>query len=438
MTGQQTIAVFGASGLIGESLAADLLDYGFRVVPIARRFTAAQRGRFGKQALQADFMLFESGQLETLLVQNDVDVVVNCVGVLQDGPRGSTQDVHAGWTERLLGAMPADSLLIHFSVPGLAAHDRTAFSRTKREAETAIADSEADFVILRPGFVLAARAYGGSALLRAIASLPLGLSGNVASAEFKVTAIDDIAATVVAVARKWRLGQRGWRAVWDVMALEPSTAGEVVDGLARRLGGPSRRIRLPGWLMQMGAVAGDLVSQLGWTPSIRTTALTEIRRGVTGDPQPWMDATGIRPKSPMEAVQRLPVGVQERWFGRLYLLKPAVLGVLAVFWISSGTIALTIAFSAATAILMDAGLPKPAAELATIATSLLDIGIGVAIAIRRSARFGLWLGIAASGLYLAASLALAPHLWADPLGAMVKAVPAVVLMLVGLAILDDR
>jgi hypothetical protein len=33
---------------------------------------------------------------------------------------------------------------------------------------------------------------------------------------------------------------------------------------------------------------------------------------------------------------------------------------------------------------------------------------------------------------------LLPELWADPVGAMVKTVPAVVLMLVAIATMDDR
>ena len=43
----------------------------------------------------------------------------------------------------------------------------------------------------------------------------------------------------------------------------------------------------------------------------------------------------------------------------------------------------------------------------------------------------------ALGAILAGTL-LAPGLWADPLGPLVKVVPAIVLAVVALAILDDR
>ena len=37
---QPTVAIFGASGLIGEIIAAALQDKGVRILAVARRFTA--------------------------------------------------------------------------------------------------------------------------------------------------------------------------------------------------------------------------------------------------------------------------------------------------------------------------------------------------------------------------------------------------------------
>jgi predicted RNA methylase len=46
--------------------------------------------------------------------------------------------------------------------------------------------------------------------------------------------------------------------------------------------------------------------------------------------------------------------------------------------------------------------------------------------------------IAITLAYLGAATVLAPDLWLDPLGALVKAVPSLCLALVALAILDER
>ena len=439
MNALPTIAVLGASGLIGEAIATRLLQDGFPVVPVARRFTAAQRNAFGKIAVECPFVTLDADALARLFADNRVEIVVNCVGVLQDGPRGSTQTVHHDFVARLLTAIGVrDGMLIHVSIPGNAEDDHTTFSRTKRAAERLIEASTVPYIILRPGFVVAPSAYGGSALLRALAALPFNLATADAHKPFAVTDVNDIARTIVFAGRRWRNGERGWRAAWDVMSREPTTVGDVIDAFRHRLGGPESRIALPSWLLTFGARIGDLVSRLGWVPPVRSTALQEIRRGVTGDPKPWIAATGIDPERLAAMARHLSTGVQERWFARLYLAKPLTIGSLALFWALSGLIALTVSFEAAVAILISHGFAPGLARGITVISSLADIAVGVAIAIRKTCRIGLLAGIGVSLFYMLAAAVITPDMWIEPLGALVKTGPAIVLMLVALAMLEDR
>lgn len=151
-----------------------------------------------------------------------------------------------------------------------------------------------------------------------------------------------------------------------------------------------------------------------------------------------MAATGIEPLSLSDAVQVLPATVQEKWFARLYLLKSVALLVLVVFWCASGVIALTTAFTAARQILLDHGFGFSLAQGITIGSSLLDISVGLAIAFRRTCREGLIAGVLVSLGYMAGAAIFTPDMWAEPLGALVKTGPAIVLMLFCLAIWDDR
>ena len=73
-------------------------------------------------------------------------------------------------------------------MPGAATEDRTAFSRSKRKAERLIAESGAPYLILKPGFVIAPAAYGGSAMMRALAAWPFALPAREASAPFAAVA----------------------------------------------------------------------------------------------------------------------------------------------------------------------------------------------------------------------------------------------------------
>lgn len=47
-------------------------------------------------------------------------------------------------------------------------------------------------------------------------------------------------------------------------------------------------------------------------------------------------------------------------------------------------------------------------------------------------------GLTLSAAYLLCAAVLAPELWLEPLGSLVKTVPAMILMLVALAIRDNR
>jgi uncharacterized protein YbjT (DUF2867 family) len=426
------IAVLGASGLIGHALALDLIRRGFAVTALARRFTAAQRLALGENAVMTPF----GGGLARWF--EDCDIIVNCVGILQDGPGGTADAVHrvfAGWLATFCAAAPS-RLLVHISMPGDAAADRTAFSRSKRAADSAITASGAPYAILRPGFVLASNAYGGSALLRALAMLPLRLPASYDAAPF--AAMEEIATTVAWLAQGWRESAAAPQTIWDLTEENPATMGHMVAALRGHLGGPQPWAALPAWLMQLGAWAGDAVSWLGWKPPVRSTALREIRRGVMGDPRPWIAATGIHPRSHEAVLAAMPCTVQERWFARLYLLKSLALAVLVLFWCASGLIALGGAFSQARTILLSHGFSFTAATVTTIVSSLMDIAIGLSIAVSRTSRFGLAVGIPVSLGYMAGAAFIAPDLWLEPLGALVKTFPAIVLMLVALAIRDDR
>ncbi|MGH7044294.1 MAG: NAD-dependent epimerase/dehydratase family protein [Acetobacteraceae bacterium] len=390
------ITILGASGLIGHAVASELKRAGLPLTAVARRFTPAQRNTLAGSLRECPIASLDAGALRELFEDLQTDIVLNCIGILQDGGHERTADVHHRFVARLIEALdarPGGRLLVHLSIPGNATEDETAFSRTKREAERLIAAAGVDYAILRPGFVVAPAAYGGSALLRALAALPVDLPGRESARPFAATDVGDIAHTIGLIVSRWRSGERQWAVVWDIMERHPSTVGGVVDAFRRRFGGPNVIGHLPGWLMNVAARAGDVSAHLGWRPPIRSTALRELRRGVNGDPNAWIEATGIEP-APLEAILAgLPATVQEQWFARLYLIKPLVLGSLSVLWCLSGLIAVTVAFDAAVSILTSHGIPPGLAHIVTVLAGLCDIFVGAAIAVRRTCGFALFAGL---------------------------------------------
>ena len=440
MSETKKILVLGASGLIGRFVTDDLRARGLHAVAVARKFSSSQRT--SDLDLELPLLSMDSTALARLIRGHGVDVVVNCVGLLQDGPGSDVGAVHRDFVARLLQAM-SDSgraiRLVHISIPGAAADDRTAFSATKREAERLIAASGHRYAILRPGFVIAPSAYGGSAMVRALAALPFQLPAAESATPFQPVMVEDISATVAWLAAR-DIGDNGADAViWDLMQARRVTLGGVIERFRRSFGTAEYpRITLPALMLDLGARLGDLVSWLGWMPPIRSTAIAELRRGVEGDPSAWMAATGIVPADPDNVAGPRSATIQDKWFARLYLIKALVIASLVAFWTLSGFIALFVSYHAAADFLRSHGFPPALVAPVTVLTSLMDIAIGVLIAFPRTAAIGLLAGIVASFGYMLGAAILTPDLWIEPLGALVKTGPAVVLMLVAFLTLDSR
>jgi uncharacterized protein YbjT (DUF2867 family) len=430
------ILVLGASGLIGRFVTDDLRIRGFETIGVARTLSASQR--LSALDLEMPVMAMASAALARLLRDRAVDVVVNCLGVLQDGPGSDTRDVHRDFVARLLQAI-ADSgraiRLIHISIPGTADEDHTDFATTKREAERMIAASGVSYAILRPGFVIAPAAYGGSAMVRSLAAFPLDLPAEEAATPFQPVAVEDIAATIA-----WlTTDDTANGVVWDLMQPQKISLGGVIDQFRFAFGTAHwTRIGMPAFLLDLGAKLGDLANRLGWMPPMRSTAIAELRRGVIGDPAPWMQVTGIVPKTIVQAIGHRPATIQDKWFARLFLIKALIIASLALFWVASGFIALVISFPATKAILIEHGFPRALVTPFAAITSLMDMSVGVLIAFRRTCALGLIAGMFVSLGYMAGTALFTPDLWIEPLGALVKTAPAIVLMFVALLTLDNR
>jgi uncharacterized protein YbjT (DUF2867 family) len=409
---------------------------------VARRLERAQKFSLSESGvLEIPVVELDTATLASLLDEQAADVVVNCIGALQDRAGASASEVHEAFVGRLIAAIRSlgrPILLTHVGVPGREDEDRSEFSLTKRRGEQMIRDAGIPVAVLRPGFVVAPAAYGGSALLRSLAALPMDLPAEELERPFAAVAVEDIAETVAFLAGRWASGDRSFNVSFDLMHPELLTLREVIDLFRHWLGQARPRLVLPRVLLDWGARAGDLAGRLGWAPPICTTALAELRRGVAGDPDLWIRTTGIEPRPVGRVLMERPATVQEKWFARLYLLKPLAIATLTVFWCASGLIALTVAHGAAVEILTSRGFPAGLAHAVTVASSALDIAVGVAIAVRRTCRAGLLAGIAVSAFYMVGAAVLTPDLWFEPLGALVKTGPAVILMMVALALLDRR
>jgi uncharacterized protein YbjT (DUF2867 family) len=365
----------------------------------------------------------------------NVDAVVNCAGVLQDSHRDSTIAVHATGPGALYRACGIAGIrkVIHVSAIGVDREKPTAFSQSKWEGDKVLMASTLDWVILRPSVVLGRGAYGGSALFRGLAALPV--IPRVKGGKLQVVQLDDLVTTVAFFLRP----EAPVRVAIEIAGPDRLAFDDVVASYRAWLGWPpASRIQVPDWLWSVVYRLGDLAGWLGWRPPVRSTAGREMARGAIGDPAEWMALTGIVPRSLQAAMNTEPATVQEKWFARLYLLKPFALGIFSLFWIVTAFISLGPGWDAGMSLLREGGLAGQAAAATIIAGALADLLIGLGIAWRRTARAALWSALALSLAYLVIATLLVPRLWIDPLGSLLKVWPVLALNLLLLAILEER
>ena len=428
------VLLLGATGLIGSSIAARLPAEGHDVVGAARSSGAACRRFPFIRWIKLD--LREATTAEAWMPHlAGIDAVVNCAGVLQDSGRDSTARVHREAPAALWQACERAGVrrVIHFSAMGVDRGALTPFSRSKGEGDAALEQSSLDWVILRPSVVVGGPAYGGSALFRGLAALPV-LPRTPDAGPLDIVQLDDVVETVVRLLAPAAPS----RIALELAGPDRLSFEEVVQRYRRWLGRqPARVVNTPGFLTTFVYRHGDLIAKLGWRPPIRTTARCEIVRGAIGDPAEWKRVTGIEPQSLAAALAARPASVQERWFSNLYLLKPLIIGVFAFFWLITGIVSLTSGYDHAERLML-AGGGGDLAGATVIAGGVADIVIGLGILYRPTTRLALWGALAISAFYIVAGTALLPMLWNDPLGPMMKIWPILVLNLVALAVLEER
>ncbi len=419
------ILLIGANGLIGSAVRARLTELGHDVIPVTRR-----RGRGAGIVLDIGKATSPENWLPHL---KGVEAVVNCAGVLQNGPGDSASAVHLAGASALFAACERAGIrrVVHVSALG-ADRARTGFTRTKLAGEDDLRARDLDWVVLRPAVVVGRAAYGGSALFRALAMLPL-LPEVKAAAPLQIVQLDDLVAAIVFFLD----AESPSRLTLDVVGPDALRVSEVVQAYQRwSRKAAARTIPIPAWLWRLICRGGDVVRLFGWRAPINSTLGRELVAAPTGDGTELARLAGITPTGLSAALAAEPASVQEHWFARLYLLKPILIAGLAFFWLLTGVIALTAGFEMGRAYLVPT-LGEIAGP-AVVAGAVLDILVGALMLFRRTARAALWAANAVSLAYLLAATFLIPDLWLDPLGALLKVLPLLLAQSVALAILPDR
>jgi len=413
------VLVLGADGFIGRHLAFGLRAAGWQVTAQARR--VERLAEMGFATLQAD--LTDTATHAPAFWAKALPpgaALVNAAGLLT-GTEAQFAAVHRDAPRAALQALQGPAVLI--SAIGTGAD--TPFARWRRETEAVFAGH----TILRPGLVLADTSYGGSSLLRAFAALPwrlpvVGTGGQ----PFNPIHAADLAA-VVAECLEAPPGPE----TWEIGGPEILGQADLAGALRRWMGlPPARLLRLP---LPLARALGRLGEAMRMGP-VSATAVAQLEHGVLADPAPLLARIGTRPRGVSTFLAARPAGTQDLWQARLYLLKPLVRLALAAMWLASAALGLFL--PAAEFLPRFGALPGWLLETMARAGGVADLMLGLALLRDWRPLRVAQAQIALVAAYTAGLTLIAPGLWLDPFGGLLKNLPVLALLLVHLALVEER
>jgi uncharacterized protein YbjT (DUF2867 family) len=419
------VLLTGANGFIGGHLLAGLAARGHTLIAAVRDPSAVRRKWPGLGAIAVDLNRDVSPDAWRPRLAG-VDAVINCAGVLQGG-RG--QDIEAIHTTAPIALFEACrqagvSKVVQISAISADAEAGTIYALTKKRADDHLRSLPLAWTVLRPSLVYGEGSYGGTSTLRGLAGMPLVtplIDGHAAA--FRPIHIDDLVETVARVLD----GDFEHRTL-EPVGPETLSLREVVATYRRWLGlAPALEVTVPlPWLRLVARLA-----DLGGGGPMASAGLAQTLAGNAGHEPAgaFARAIGFAPASMDERLARRPAQTQDLWHARLYFLRPALRLALAVMWLGSAAV----------------GLLTPPAFYAAIAApwvawlfSAIDLLIGLALLARIRPRL---LGVAQLvivGGYTVGLTVLAPSLWLDPYGGLLKNLPILVALLAWMALEEER
>lgn len=408
------ILVCGAAGFLGAAIAERLAAAGHTVLRGVRH--ALQPGD-----VAMDFA--KDTRVEVWLPRlQEVDAVINAVGILTENRRETFSQVHCDAPCALFAACARQGVRRIVQVSALGAESgQTPYFTSKRAADAFLMGLALDWQIIQPALVYGTT--GTSArFFRSLASLPILVLPGDGRQRLQPVHVDDVAEAVCRLLESAAPVHQ----VVPLVGPQPVTCRDVLRSYRAALGlPPARELRIPATCIGMAARLA------GWLPGALLTpdTWTMLQAGNTGDPRAITDLLGRAPRGisdfvPREMASALRHEALAGWW--LPLLRVA----LALVWIGTAVVSAGVyPVEDSVALLARVGLHGIPALLALYGATLLDLGFGIATLFRPGRT--LWLlqllTVMAYSIIIAVIL---PEFLIHPFGPITKNVPILALLVV--------
>ncbi len=196
----QLVTIFGGSGFVGRYITRRLAQEGYRVRVAVRRVNEAMFVRpYGSVGQVEPVLCNVRDDASVRQVSEGADIVINCVGLLDETGKNTFDAVQAEAPGRIarIAKELGISRMIQVSAIGADVNSASDYARTKAEGEAAVLEHMPNAVILRPSIIFGQEdqffnRFAG--MSRLVPILPV----VGADTKFQPVFVDDVAAAAVA------------------------------------------------------------------------------------------------------------------------------------------------------------------------------------------------------------------------------------------------
>lgn len=424
------ILIAGVTGFIGSHLATTLLKEGHQIVGCARNVKKAQRIFPGIDVIFCDFT--RDNDLSVWLSRlNGIDMVINAVGIIAEEGKNTFESLHRETPKALFEACAQAGVKRVIQISALGADDKaqSRYHLTKKAADDYLTSLDLDWIILQPSIVYGP---GGQStlLFSSIAALPVILLVGDGSQKLQPIFIDDLIQGVVRLIEK-----RPAKIKLEAVGPEPATFQTLLEYYREWLGlEKTFKISLPLPVVRVGVWFGSLFNKL-----INPESLEMLLRGNTGNPRPFEQATGIKPKALKKALEEVECKPADRLFARLYFALPLLRVSVAILWIATGIIsAFLYPAEKSYELLAQVGITGWLAPAMLYGASFLDLLLGAAMLANYRIKLVATVQMMVIFIYSAIIAVKLPELWLHPFGPVAKNIPLLAATFLLIMTAEDR
>ncbi|STX51298.1 oxidoreductase [Legionella busanensis] len=422
------ILITGASGFAGAWITKEVTEQGHQVVAAVRDTHYTKKLFPHAKIVACDFVQDVNPEVWLPRLDN-IDIIINCIGIFYHSDAKIMWAIHYDTPKALFTAATKSNIkrIIHLSALGIERY-QSDYAKSKKAIEDYLFTLNITTVILRPSFIYGPASEGGMALMRALAAFPavIPVAGS-GLQQFQPIHVEDLAKAVSNIINN----NINESIILPAVSAKPITLKEILltlrDWLQIKRG---YCLSIPLKLIKIGAKVGDYLP----FSTINTPAIAMLEQGNIATPEEskkFIQIAGIKPKDFVEGAYQIPSKNPDRWYARLFFVKPLLRLSLAFMWLASAIVSAFLFPKASSYFLLaKVGVNSYWQPTLLYLASLINGMIGLSLLFNYKTKLNCLLQIMVMTAYTIIITLKIPYLWLEPFGSIVKNIPVLISIII--------